>query len=199
MPTSEKIKKYLGLLQNLLPAGIAWTREKDSVLTALLEGLAVEPARVDDRALDLIDEADPRTTFELLTDWEQTCGLPDECTEAAETLQQRREAVVGKLTAIGGQTAEYFIEVAAQIGYLVTIDEFRPFRAGSSTAGDPLTNGDWQFTWRVNAPEVTTWPFKVGQSTVGEPLRKWGNEKLECAINRLRPAHTHVIYAYGGI
>ena len=93
---------------------------------------------------------------------------------------------------------KYFEAVAAELGYQVTITEFFPFRAGASKAGDPAAGDAWAFAWQVNAPETTIWEFKAGHSTAGEPLRTWGNEKLECVIERLKPAHTEVLFAYGG-
>ncbi|PTT74648.1 phage tail protein, partial [Pseudomonas sp. HMWF007] len=71
------------------------------------------------------------------------------------------------------------------------------FRAGHSSAGDPLTNGPWAFTWVVRAPAVSITYFRSGQSASGEPLRTWGNDTLECKINQLKPAHTIALFAYG--
>ena len=107
---------YLGQVQALLPPGLAWTREQDAVLTLLLQGLAEELARVDGRADDLVDEADPRTALELLQEWEAVCGYPDECLESGATPQERRAAVVARLTARGGQSRAYFIALAAVPG-----------------------------------------------------------------------------------
>lgn len=190
---------YLAQLQALLPQGFAWPREADAALTKLLLAWADELARVDGRAADLIEEADPRTTAELLADWERVAGLPDPCVEAlagTQTTAQRRAALVAKLTTIGGQSAAYYIALAASLGYTITVTEFRPFVAGS-VAGDALTNDEWIFAWQVNAPAESIVAFAAGRSCAGEPLRAWGNELLECVINRLRPAHTHVLFAYG--
>ncbi|MNJ39675.1 hypothetical protein D3C77_345530 [compost metagenome] len=133
----------------------------------------------------------------MLADWERVAGLPDKCAGTLEsTVQGRRNALLAKLTATGGQSKAYFIAIAAALGYEITIEEFRPFRAGRSTAGDVLTNGDWMFTWRVRAPEVTVIPFRAGRSAAGEQLRAWGNDTLECKIRQRSPAHTVVLFAY---
>lgn len=190
---------YLAQLQALLPQGFAWPRQADAALTKLLLAWADEMARIDGRAVDLVDEADPRTTAELLADWERVAGLPDPCVAAlgvSQTAAQRRAALVAKLTTIGGQSAAYYIALAASLGYTITVTEFSPFQAGSD-AGDALTNDGWRFVWQVNAPEASIVEFAAGRSSAGEPLRAWGNELLECVINRLRPAHTHVLFAYG--
>ena len=191
---------YLAQLQALLPQGPAWPREADAALTQLLAAWADELARVDGRAADLVEESDPRTTAELLADWERVAGLPDACVAAlagTQTTTQRRAALVGKLTTIGGQSAAYYIALAASLGYTITVTEFAPFQAGHSAAGDPLSNDEWMFAWQVNAPEESIVEFSAGRSCAGEPLRAWGNELLECVISRLRPAHTHVLFAYG--
>ena len=191
---------YLTQLQALLPQGFAWPRQADAALTNLLLAWADELARVDGRAADLVEEADPRTTAELLADWERVAGLPDPCVEVlagAQTTAQRRAALVAKLTTIGGQSAAYYIALAASLGYTITVTEFSPFQAGHSAAGDALSNDDWTFVWQVNASEVSIVEFAAGRSSAGEALRSWGNELLECVISRYKPAHTNVLFAYG--
>lgn len=192
------VRDYIEQLAALLPPGLAIRRETDTNVYKLLHGMAEELARVDTRSDDLLRESDPRTTLELLADWETQVGLPDPCLDGVDqTVQQRRDAVVARLTGRGGQSRQFFIDLAASLGYTVTITEFRPFRAGISDAGDALTNGDWIFAWRINAPETTIYEFRAGESTAGEPLRSWGNERLECAIDRVKPAHTILQFAYG--
>ncbi|PTT04323.1 YmfQ family protein [Pseudomonas sp. HMWF006] len=195
MPTAAD---YLEQLKALLPPGQAFPRESGTTLHNLLDGMSVELARADSRAETLPEEANPATTIELLGDWERVVGLPDKCSGALEeTLQGRRSALLAKLTSTGGQSPSYFIQLAATLGYTVTIEEFKPFRAGHSSAGDPLTNGPWAFTWVVRAPAVSITYFRSGQSASGEPLRTWGNDTLECKINQLKPAHTIALFAYG--
>ena len=189
---------YKQLLKSLLPPGEAFPRDVGTTMDDLLAALAKEWARIDGRGMALIADALPSSTNELLTDWERFAGLPDKCAGTLETtMQGRRNALVSKLAGTGGQSRAYFIGIAAALGYDVTIEEFRPFRAGWSVAGDPLTNGAWVFAWRVRAPAVTVIPFRAGLSSAGEPLQTWGNDTLECKINQLAPAHTVPIFAYG--
>lgn len=192
--------EYREQLKALLPPGQAFPREPGTTMEILLDGLAQELARVDVRGEYLTIDANPMTATELLADWERVAGLPDKCAGTLETtMQGRRNVLQAKLASTGGQSKAYFIEVASALGYEVTITEFRPFRAGLSQAGDPLTNGDWVYTWRINAPETTIIPFRAGLSAAGEPLQTWGNDTLECKINQLKPAHTIVLYGYGAI
>lgn len=187
---------YLVQLQALLPQGTAWPRDAEATLTALLGALAEELARLDARALALIEEADPRTTSEMLTDWERVLGLPDACVGLAVTLQERRAALLQKIIQLGGQSRQFFIDAAGALGFAITITEFPQFTAGAA-AGDALSNGAWVFTWRSNGPAVTIVAFRAGLSAAGEPLRNFGNQPLECTLTRLKPAHTLVQFAYG--
>lgn len=194
MPTAAEYREQL---KQLLPPGQAFPRDPGTTLHDLLDGMSKELARVDERGFAMPLEANPSTTNELLSDWERVAGLPDRCSGVLEeTIQGRRNALLAKLASTGGQSAEYFISIAAALGYQVTITEFRPFRVGVSKVGEALTNGDWQFAWQVNAPEKTLVTFRVGLSAVGEALRTWGTGSLECKMRQLAPAHTIPIFTY---
>lgn len=76
---------------NLLPRGQAWPREIDSTLVLTVNGLANYWGYVDGRAADLLEtESDPRTTVELLPDWERNWGLPDPCFPSAQSITERQ-------------------------------------------------------------------------------------------------------------
>lgn len=188
---------YLRQLQALLPPGPAWPKDDSALMTRLLSGLSVELARVDGRAWQIAEEADPRTVAELFTDWERVAGLPDACAVAfggTQTMAQRRAALVGRLATLGGQSPAYFIALAASIGYVITITEFR-----AQTVEDDVTyalyDSAWNFAWQVNAALNTINEITVDM-TVEDPLAAWGNALLECVINRLKPAQTTVLYSY---
>jgi len=197
MAALHSIDDYRDQLVALLPPGAAWITEPGSTRWQLLTALAAELARIDARAADLREEADPRDTAELLPDWERVAGLPDPCAGQASTLAERRQRLVRALTARGGQSRAYFIGVAAKLGFAVTIEEFRPFLCTSDCddALNPAAAG-WPFVWRVRAPAETVRPF-TANSGCNEPLNAWGNQILECVIGRLKPAHTTVFFAYG--
>jgi uncharacterized protein YmfQ (DUF2313 family) len=177
------IDKYLNQLKSLLPPGSAWTRDIGSNLHKFLEGIAVEAARIHERAEDLLAEMDPGRTVELLAQWETVWGLPDPCTGQLATLGERRAVLLARVTGIGDQTPGFFIRLAASLGYTVTITE--------NVGADPTV-------WRINAPEVSVRWFRAGQNRAGDRLRIWGNELLECAIVAVNPAHLTVLFGYGG-
>lgn len=192
---------YRSQLQALLPHGDAWPRAANASLTKLLDAFAEELARIDSRALNAVDESDGRMALELLADWERVCGLPDSCSASvATTLQERRGAVVAKLTAQGGASRAYFIALAASMGYTIEIDEFRPFVTGLSRCGEILGGGhSVRHQWRVRIPVARYTAFRTGSSQCGDLLGKLARATdLECKFKRLKPAHTHLIVSYEG-
>ena len=189
------IDDYLAQLQALLPKGPAWPRDRGSLLTKLLSAFSEEYASLDARIEVLINESDPRTTVELLTDWERVCGLPDGCTGPLSTISERRDAVVSRLTTEGGQSAAYYIAVAAKIGYTITITEEKVHTCMSGCS-DPINSHEWRFVWNVNAVEANSVRFFNVNDGVDSALASWGNGLLECTISRLKPAHTLVRFIY---
>lgn len=175
---------YLQQLQQLLPYGPAWTDDPDAAITKLLTGLSQELARVDARAWQLIDEADPRTTHELLPDWERVAGLPDPCVAARvsdQTLAQRVAALVAKLVQVGGQSVGYFKAIALALGYTIEITlQPPPFRTGWNFCTDRLGTADSVYWWHVTA--------------LIDSLSPWRNAVLECTLRALAPAHTLVTF-----
>lgn len=192
-----KTAAYLSQLKQLLPSGQAWVAETGSVLSGLLSAGAKMLSAVHHRANDLMDEADPRTAIEMLPEWEIEVGLPGKCSASADTIRERQAMVHAKWISRGGQSRPYFIDLAKALEYDITITEYTPFQAGQSVASDPCCSDDWTFTWKVNAPATTIRPFRAGEGAAGEPIQDWGNGLLECAISQDKPAHTHVIFAYG--
>jgi uncharacterized protein YmfQ (DUF2313 family) len=132
-----------------------------------------------------------------LPEWEATLGLPDPCIGELDTIQQRQAAVCAKFTARGGQSAAYFRQLAASLGYAITITTFRPFYVSEGHVDDPLYDEQWAFVWQVNiAASNTLVYFRVGESTVDEPLVAFGNTALECLLDAAKPAHTEIIFSY---
>jgi uncharacterized protein YmfQ (DUF2313 family) len=135
---------YTDSFLSMLPQGQAWPRHApDSVLVQGITGLCDYWGFVDGRAADLLEiESDPRTTVELLPDWERNWGLPDPCYAEPQTIGQRQLALVMRMTMQGAQSREFFIAVAAQIGYSITITEYRTFVVGIDRCGDNRVYGD---------------------------------------------------------
>jgi len=108
--------QYGPLVQELLPNGRAWDRD-DPVLAKLCLAESIELSRVAVRAAQFERELNPNFTFELLTDWETSYGLPD-CVEP-DTLEGRRAALRTKLLAQAGhdQSYEWWQGIVESLGY----------------------------------------------------------------------------------
>ncbi|HGD9122620.1 TPA: YmfQ family protein, partial [Escherichia coli] len=111
-------------------------------------------------------------------------------------VSDRQRAVVAKLISTGGLNRDYYIRVAAALGYTITITQFRPAMSGMSVCGDALNGDEWPFTWRINAPQTTIKYSLAGASYCGDPLASWGNKQLECSINKIAPSHLNIIFNY---
>ena len=170
---------YYNQLVALLPSGPAWDIAPNSLLSEFLDAWSQEFARIQTRADTLVNEFDPFLTSELLTDYERVFGLPTDClTNTALNLTQRHANLVTQMTSTGGQTAAYYVALAARAGYTITITDFISPNV-----------------WRVNTTLNTINYFTVNGG-VNEPLAIWQNTTLECLINRYKPAHTQALFAY---
>lgn len=171
---------YKTQLIALLPPGVMWPAvQTSSTFINLLDALAEELARIDARVHNLMDEVYPDTAVEMLPDWERVAGLPDKCTGELSTLQQRHSALISVLSIERSLSRAFYISIAARLGFVVTITE--------------LPN----FVWQVNAVlDTNAVYFRVNVSVTGDPLVQSLNNLLECAMNKLKPAHTSVTFNY---
>lgn len=175
------VDDYVNQFHTLLPQGPLWDslRRPNSQFNQLLRGIAEEFVRLENRTKQLTNEVHPLTTAELLEEWENMAGLPNSCVDAStQTLTQRRNALLTKLTLIGDNRIQYLIDVATQLGYTITITEQPPY------------------AWQVNAP-ATTIVESTCESRCTDPLRVWGDQELECALDKINPAHLQLNYSYG--
>ncbi|MEX3691893.1 YmfQ family protein [Paraburkholderia sp. BR14263] len=187
---------YLRVLWAHLPRGRVWNRNPDSVQTKVLSGFTPVFERLTARASNLLVDAFPATTYELLAGWESTLGLPDPCAGDTPSLEQRQFQVVARLTNSGGQSIPFFIAHANALGYEAKVRQFTPFRVGQQHMGCSLGSDDWAHTWQLRAPAQTISYFCVSQSYVGQPLAAWGNAVLECEMEELKPAQTILNFTY---
>jgi uncharacterized protein YmfQ (DUF2313 family) len=174
------VDAYARQLKQLLPRGLLWRLDSDSWLSRLLLSVAEELARIDARGLDLVNEWDPSTAEECLEDWERVLGLPDTCAPLADTVAGREAVAARKYVYQGGQSAAFFVALAASLGYTATVVE--------------TTANMWRMDVVLDAGLTT---FRAGSSRAGDRLSSWtAATDLECAVNRAKPAHTYVLFAY---
>ncbi|QKQ48480.1 MULTISPECIES: YmfQ family protein [Achromobacter] len=185
---------FLRAFMSLLPRGRVWSRDVSSVQSRALLGLVTIYEDSTARANQLLVDAFPGSTYELLPEWELTLGLPDPCAGPAPTIQARRAQVVARLTATGGQSIPYFTGLAKSLGYEVTVTQFMPSRFGKRF-GTPFGGVDWAHAWQINAPTFTVNRLRFGDS-FGSPFSYWTNSVLQCELQSVKPAHTVLNFSY---
>lgn len=192
------LSAWLVSLQSLLPPGRAFTREPGSVTTKVLESVAAMLLAAELRAFNLRAQSEPLIATSLLTDWEGTLGLPDQCTAALDqSIAQRQRAASQRLLEQGGQSAAYFIALAAQLGQPgCTITEFGPTHCNDD-CNDALGATSDCFNWLVNVPaqSIGNRPANCNDDCSGA-LDFYTPSAIECPIRERKPAHTAVYFAY---
>lgn len=151
---------YHQMLMDLLPRGRAWPRDGEDA--DLMAGWAAEFARVEQRGWDLLDEVDPRTTKELMPDWEHFFELPGTASE-----DQRRKELIAEWLAGGSLSRDNLEDLLKVLGIKASVYYWRPFRCGVSACGDYLAT-DWFSTVTITVYE----PKNLDLAWLQEYLRK---------------------------
>lgn len=112
--------------------------------------------------------------------------------------QQRTDAVLAKLNALGGLSIAYFTAIAESAGYTVNIYEEDQFRAGESCAGDCLNTEDAIWRWCVDIADgkATAYIFRAGQSRAGDRISVYTDPIIETMFEELKPAWTYCRFEY---
>jgi uncharacterized protein YmfQ (DUF2313 family) len=189
---------HADLLKLLLPP-VAY----DKTGITLSAELEAEGTQLDSFAAfveSLLEEIDPRTTTALLEDWERVYGLPDACggPDAAASIEERRAYLVAKVAETGGLSKAYFERLAAVLGYQDTeISRYPLVTCASSCESAVRDDLRWRFAWRVNLPhEGDNYSVFRADSTCTTSVDFYLTGVLECVFQRLKPAHTYVLFTY---
>ncbi|MDL2266756.1 DUF2313 domain-containing protein [Desulfovibrio sp. OttesenSCG-928-G15] len=182
------------LLRNLLPP-VSYDPNGERIARALTaDGLALDRAHT--RANRVLDGLYPFKSLYWLGRYEDVYALPDECHTGTLSFDERVTQLAVALLERAGLNAAFFVWLGAVYGYEVTVQNYRPFRAGHSCAGDPLTNGNWRYVFTIRSAGKPIKTFRAGRSCAGEPLRQWGDTRFECMIRKFCPAHGLIHFAY---
>lgn len=139
-------------------------------------------------------EADifPDTTSDLAS-WERFLDL-----DGTGTDEQRRAAILGKIRATGGMSNPFFLALATEMGYAITIATCPyPFRVGVSVIGDPIIDvnpdgladpPDWDSaTMGPFCPRLYVWTVTItSMGTNGSA------KALQKAFEALKPGYTTI-------
>jgi len=189
------IEEYTNSLAAYLPGGILFASKSvaNSNFRKLLRGMAGELFRANGLLKEYSEEIIPDETVKFIDEWESTLGIPDECFTGTGTIDNRRRDVLTKLAALGIQTKQDFIDVAAIFG--ITVDVISGGGVGIFPVQFPFilfnSSKEARFTIIITftVPEASKFPYTF-------PLPFSNNEiaVLECLFNKLKPANCKVIF-----
>lgn len=186
------------MLARHLPQGKVWENKfnTDSNLGKLLLGLASEYYRLSLLIEDVLDETDINQTNQLITEWQESVGIPCDCISSEGDLEDQRRDVLLKLTNFGGiQTAEDFVDLAALYGFSAIVSNgygrgVFPLDFRLSFFGDLKAAVHTIIVNLAERREVfpLDFPIQFTSSVTGI---------VECLFRKLAPANCQLIFFYG--
>lgn len=185
--------EHAELLFRLLPPECYSPDDPDLSAQLVADGNALDAVQANaDRLLGAVT---PYGADETISDWERVVGISP---AAGADQQQRIDAVIAKLRQVGGLSIPYFTQLAAGLGYTVTIDEPQYAQAGVSRAGDVLYDQDVIWVWQVQvqAAAPVTIQACAGTARAGDAITWFGDPVFEQIFNELKPAWTFVYFSY---
>ena len=191
---SKSAEDFLAEFLALLPRGPVWPRDPASILSQVVASLMPTWARLAAADAALLVDAFPSSTVDLLPEWESTLGLPDPCAGPDPAIADRQAQVLARFATEPGQSVPALTAYAAALGIAITVTEFIPRRFGTAF-GAPMLGTAWAFAWQVNAPSLTITRRQFGQA-FGLPYSVLSSTVLQCELERLKPAHTILVFAY---
>ena len=179
----------------LLPSGQAWIKAPSTNLYRTVALFAGALQRAIDFCAYAQRDTFPTTCVDSLSAWQSSCNLPDPLCPPLTT-QQQFQQMVSRVENLGGQSPAYFVQVAAKIGYTITIQECAQARAGLSRAGQAQSwyvGGD--FVWIVNVANAALYQFRAGLNRAGQPLDTASDTRwLQYELDRIAPSQTQIVW-----
>lgn len=163
----------------------------DSTLAKLIRGLAYSIWRFDKRVDDFVNSYNISETVQLIEEWEQAVGIPDQCISTEYPLDDRRKHVIAKFKALGCATEADFIALAAYLGYTITIKQLGTFAYPPyDVPFIPISLPGARWIWIIEGHNVAASvppydvPFDVDT----------GSSILQCFFEKLKPVNTVLIF-----
>lgn len=189
-------------MADCLPEGDAWAlkNEDDSNLRKLINSLSVAHNLVQQQ-IELLDyEFRIGQTFDLLEDWEESCGIPDECLGVSTLIADRRAAVIERIR------KQPIVTLSQMQAY---VDSLFPGMGITLYPGvDYAEDFEYEFEipfygeayWRfilvatVPLPPTDGFEFEFELFFEGTP----DTSELECLLNQINPTNVYVLIVYEG-
>lgn len=111
-------------LASHFPDGRVWEAKNvdDTEMRNLIKCCARAFVLIQEEIYRLAIEADINLTVDLLPDWGNSVGLPNQCVLNLDSLEKRRHAVIQRLRKIAVTTKADFELMALELGYVVEVE-----------------------------------------------------------------------------
>jgi len=203
--SAPEVETLLPVGLALWPRGAAWGSPDGeapstvSVIARLTRAILDPLARLYAMAWRLTEESRSATLVDSLDDWERDFGLPDPCATEPQSVEQRRANLAARVLSMATVTPADMVKLAARIGYVVALEEPEAFLAGEGTClglGE-LTDTALDQQWVMHVCDAPFSQFETGIGEVGVTrLLDFDYGVLECAIRRVSPGWTYVVFSY---
>lgn len=182
-------------IAEFLPTGKAWDAKNDTStnLGGLLLALGAEFSRIEELIQTTNKELDINFADELLSEWETSVGIPDDCFGTSGDDETRRTQIIVKLRNIRLQVIQDYVDLAALFG--VTAIVF----AGTPAGFLPVpTAKEERFSITINLPGENSglvFPYDVDFFPI--PFASNLTSLMQCLFLKVKPANVRLIFQFG--
>ena len=166
-----------------------------------LDGVSPTYQQVEDYIVTMLEEYNLLETELFISEYESAYGIPGDIFETIEglTLEERRNQVLIIIRANGAQIDQDFIDIAALLGFTITIEHFEANNIYLPPYDVPFAIGpDYEietYTWIVRGENVQ--PFVPPYDVPFTPTT--GTIILNRLFDLMKPAHTKICYLNTGV
>lgn len=192
------VQEQAKVLAKFLPEGKVWRAKmiEESNLYKLLLGFGAELLRVHESIDELACNYLISESSQFLPEWEAMLGIPDDCFPGTGTVEERVQDVLIKLASLNVITEEDWEALCALFGV--------PNCLINNGIFYHTWDWVWPHIWFQNAQDarfhiVIRLPEEFKPSTWDWTWdHPWGRDtsKLECILNKIKPADTKLIFLY---
>jgi uncharacterized protein YmfQ (DUF2313 family) len=194
----------------VVPRGVIWGTDEVSdgtgaspVMRRMWLALSTWLADQYSTAFQAAVQCFPSSATFSLDDWEAEYGLPDRCLSPDSGLQGRINAVRARFGARGDASPDYFVCLAASVGYDISITEPVDFICDLSEcdSDDTVVAVNGHHEWIVHLIALgDTWFYCDEGECDWTPIEGFSvATDLECVLRRVAPVHTTLIFDYSGV
>lgn len=178
-----------------IPEGRAWNNKinEDSIIYKNIKSLASAFNIVQQQIESIANEFNINLTVDLLPDWEESVGIPDDCIFELDSLQKRRDSVIQRLKKVPVVTKAEFEALALSLGLEVTV------LPGGTVEGFPLS-----FPFNFSSSYTKFRMFVYFPDSSGERLGfpydfpltfgSFDIDTIKCVFDKVAPANIEILY-----